>query len=208
MNRVLVLGCALCLVALSSVQSRAASLVLPRSGQVGIGVLGQYGTLMQAGRLGDEFGAGAGMAVKLKYRMRYERGIGLTFDSQNLDARTPGQAETEFLAIPEAGVTRNRLVLTTASFDLYQFFDTRSRTVKSLSASIGLVQVSARLSNGEVQYPLGGDGLFLGAGAGIERFVYRSWAWDLATRYQAVFHDGKVNHDVQLSLGMIFYAAY
>lgn len=208
MNRVLAIGFMLCLAVSAAATSHAASIVLPRAGQVGVGVIGEYGTLLDAGKLGNEFGSGPGLMVKLKYRMRYERGIGLSFDAQHLDSRSPSQAETEFLAIPDAGVTRDKLVLNSASFDFYQFFDTRSRTVKSLSASVGLAQVSARLSNKEVQYPLGGDGVFIGAGAGIERFVFRSWGWDLSTRYQAIFHDGKVNHGVQIAFGAIFYAAY
>jgi len=190
--------------------ARAASIVLPRAGQVGIGIQGQYGSLMKSGGLGAEFGSGAGLAVRLKYRMRYERGIGLSFETQSLDARTPGRGEGTFLGIndPDTTLVRDRVVLNCAGFDLYQMFDTRSKTVKMLSAGIGIAQVSARLSDGETQYPLGGDGMYLAAGAGLEKFFYRSWAWDLSTRYQAVFLDGKVNHDVQASIGLIFYAAY
>lgn len=188
----------------------AASIVLPRAGQVGIGVAGQYGLLTKSGKLGEEFGNGPGMSVKLRYRMRYERGIGLSFDSQRLDAREPGRAEGAFLAITDLDSTlvRDQLVVNSAGFDVYQYFGTRTKTVKHLTAGLGVAQVSARLSNGEVQYPLGGDAFYLSVGAGIEKFVYRSWAVDLTTRYQALFHDAKVNHGVQLTLGMIFYAAY
>ena len=52
------------------------------------------------------------------------------------------------------------------------------------------------------------NALFLGAGAGFERFVYRSWAVDGSARYSAIFLDGTTNHEVQFALGMIFYAAY
>ncbi len=186
------------------------SIVLPRAGQVGIGIQGQFGTLMKSGGLGAEFGSGAGLAVRLKYRMRYERGIGLSFETQSLDARTPGRGEGTFLGIhdPDTTLVRDRAVLNCAGFDLYQMFGTRTKSVKMLSAGIGIAQVSARLSDGETQYPLGGDGMYLSAGAGLEKFFYRSWAWDLGTRYQAIFLDGKVNHDVQASIGLIFYAAY
>ena len=46
------------------------------------------------------------------------------------------------------------------------------------------------------------------AGAGVERFFFRSWAYDLSTRYLAIFRDGKPNHDLQVAAGMIFYASY
>jgi hypothetical protein len=45
-------------------------------------------------------------------------------------------------------------------------------------------------------------------GAGFERFFFRSWAWDANFKYKPVLHDGKVNHDLQVQLGLIFYAAY
>lgn len=188
----------------------AGTIVLPRAGQVGIGLAGGYGMLTKSGKLGKEFGGGPGLSVTLRYRMRYERGIGLKFDSQRLDARTPGRDEGAFLAIDDLDSTlvRERAVVNSAGFELYQYFGTRTKNVKHLEAGAGITQVSARLSNGEVQYALGGDGFYLSAGAGIEKFVYRSWAVDLTTRYQAIFHDAKINHGVQVSLGMIFYAAY
>ena len=38
--------------------------------------------------------------------------------------------------------------------------------------------------------------------------VIRSWAFDLSTRYQVIFLPQDRNHDVQLALGVIFYAGY
>ena len=192
--------------------ARAANtLVLPRSGQVGLGIQVQGATLLTGGELGKEFGAGPGLTVKLRYRMRFERAIGLTFDAQQLDSRHPSAAAGAFDAIvPVSGepqVLRDRLKLVSAGFELYQMFDT-DETTKMLSAGLGLAQVSAHLTDGETQFPLAGDALFVSLGAGVERFVFKSWAWDLSTRYQMLFHDGKVNHDLQLQLGMIFYAAY
>ena len=46
------------------------------------------------------------------------------------------------------------------------------------------------------------------AGAGVERFFFGSWAWDLSGRYVAVFDDGSVNHLFQASAGVIIYASY
>ena len=187
----------------------AGSIVLPRAGQVGIGLQAQGGTLLTAGGLGDEFGTGPGMAVRLRYRMRFERAIGLSFDVQRLKSREPSGREGAFDSLTDApAVLRERLKMVTAGIEFYQLFDTRARTVKMLSAGAGLAQISAHLSNGETQYPLAGDGLYLSLGAGLERFVYRSVAWDLSTRYMSIFHDGQVNHDLQIQAGFIFYAAY
>jgi hypothetical protein len=30
----------------------------------------------------------------------------------------------------------------------------------------------------------------------------------MGARYMSILHDGKMNHDLQLQFGMIFYAAY
>ena len=103
---------------------------------------------------------------------------------------------------------RDRLKLVTAGVEFYQLFDTRERTTKYVSAGAGLAQMSAHLTSGETQFPIAGDGVFISAGAGLERFVFRSMAWDLGARYMAIFHDGQLNHDLQLQAGLIFYAAY
>jgi len=187
----------------------ASSIVLPRAGQVGLGVQGQVGTLFSSGGLGEEFGTGGGLTVRLRYRMRFERATGLTFDLQRLAARDPSGRAGAFDSLTDApAVLRDQLQINTAGIELYQLFDTRERTVKMLSAGLGLTQVTAKLSNGETQIPIAGDGLYLSLGAGLERFVYRSIAWDLGVRYMAILHDQRVNHDVQLQAGFIFYAAY
>jgi len=187
----------------------AGDIVLPRAGQVGIGMQVQGGSLLSAGELGREFGGGPGLTFKVRYRMRFERAIGLTFDAQQLHARRPFGGAGAFDSLQDfPAVKRDRLKLNTAAIEFYQMFDTRERTVKMLSAGIGFAQVSAHLTDGETQIPLAGDGIFLSAGAGLERFVFHSWAWDLSSRYLMLFHDGKMNHDLQAQLGLIFYAAY
>jgi opacity protein-like surface antigen len=188
----------------------ASTIVLPRAGQVGFGIQGQYGTLLSTGDLGKEFGSGAGLSVKVRYRMRFERAIGLTFDAERMNSRNPTGAAGAFdsLGNDPPGVLRDYMKMVTAGFEFYQMFDTRERTVKYLSAGAGLAQISAHLTDGEIQYPLAGDALFVSVGAGFERFFMRSWAWDMNFKYKPVLHDGKVNHDLQAQLGLMFYAGY
>lgn len=211
MKKVLVAVLFTGLVACAAGGASAASLVLPRAGQVGVGLSGDFGTLFKPGQLGKEFGTGPGLGVTLRYRMRYERAIGLSFHQDFLDARESGMPEGAFIGHrdpTDSLLTRDRLNLTTTGFDFYQMFDTRTRDVKWLSLSAGLVQVSAKLSDGETQYPIGSDGTFLGAGAGLERFFFRSWAVDAAVHYRALFYGSSVNHQVTGTLGLVFYAAY
>lgn len=191
--------------------AETASIVLPRAGQVGIGVAGNFGTLLNDGQLGKEFGSGFGLGVRLRYRMRYERAIGLAFDVHELDSRQAGYppgAFDDYRDTADSLLTRDRLNMTTTGIELYQMFDTRDRTVKWLSLGAGLVQVSARLSSGETQYPIGGDGTYLSVGGGVERFFFRSWAVDVSAHYQSVFIGSSVNHNLQAAAGLVFYAAY
>jgi len=44
-------------------------------------------------------------------------------------------------------------------------------------------------------------------GSGSNGFFWQSIAFDFGARYQAIFLDGKVNHDLQASVGLIFYAS-
>lgn len=188
----------------------AATIVLPRAGQVGFAFSGQAGTLLRSGDFGQEFGGGGGLAVRLRYRMRFERAMGLTFDMQRLGARDASGEAGAFDALTDAPVvTREQLRLNNAGLEFYQMFDTRTRTTRYLSAGFGLSQINAKLSNGETQYPRNSaDALYLSAGAGIERFFWRSWAYDVGVRYQALLHDGGLNHGLQANAGFVFYAAY
>jgi hypothetical protein len=176
---------------------------------VGIGITGSFGTLLPTGELGNEFGSGPGLSVKIRYRMRFERAIGLTFDAERMNSRDPSGAAGAFDSLTDApAVLRDYMKMVTAGFEFYQLFDTRERTVKYLSAGAGLAQISAHLTDGETQYPIAGDALFVSVGAGFERFFFRSWAWEMGFKYKPVLHDGKINHDLQGNLGLIFYAGY
>jgi hypothetical protein len=168
----------------------------PRPGQVGIGLQGQFGSFLDSGSLGAEFGSGPGLAVRLRYRMRYERGFGLSFESQSFDVRVPA----------DSAFAHDRLTMVTSGLEFYQMFGTRTKTSRMLSLGVGLVQPSIKLNDGETEFP--NDGVYVSAGAGIEHFFWGSWAYDLSARYMTVFQESKPNHDFQVSAGLIFYATY
>ena len=170
----------------------------PRPGQIGVGVQGQYGTLLDTGSLGTEFGSGAGLAVRLRYRMRYERGFGLSFESQSFDVRVEQPADSIF--------ARKKLTMITSGLEFYQMFGTRTKTTRMLSIGVGLMQPSIKLNDGETEFV--NDGLYVSAGAGIEHFFWGSLAYDISARYMTVFQESKANHDFQASAGLIFYASY
>ncbi len=189
-----------------AVTAHAATVTLPRSGQVGLGLQLGYGTLIQDGDFGDRFGSGASYAVHLRYRMRYERAIGLTFSAERFDVRDPVNYDP---ADPNS-IQPERLNTTLSGLDFYQMFGTRTPTVKYLLLSGGLAQERVKDNDGETELSthFAGDGLYVGAGAGIERFFWQSMAWDLSGRYNAIFRDGKPHHDVQIALGIMWYASY
>jgi hypothetical protein len=212
-SRIIVLGILMAYVVAAAPAHAASSIVLPRPGQVGLEVGGGYGLLANSGDLGNLYDLGPTFVVRARYRMRYERAIGLSFESQTFDVRTEPPS---FVEGDETTVGPTKMSLITSGFEFYQLFGTRTRTTRMIMAGAGLAQARAKLNSGDTQLidvegeaPTGsGDGLYVSAGAGVERFFYRSWAWDLSTRYQAVFRNGKPNHDVQAALGVIFYASY
>jgi len=180
--------------------ARAETLVIPpRPGQVGIGVQGQYGTLLNTGTFGELYSSGPGLTVRIRYRMRYERAIGLSFESERFDARvTPaaGSQDPKSSSFFDAGI------------EVYQLYNTRTKTTRMLNLGVGIAKATVKLADGETAFLTNGDGAYLSAGAGVERFFWQSWAVDFSTRYKAVFIDSKVNHDLQASLGLIVYASY
>jgi hypothetical protein len=181
------------------VPARAATtIVLPRPGQVGIGIQGGYGTLLDGGNLGRDFGNGPELTIRLRYRMRYERGFGLSFESQKLDVRKQAPSDSVFAL--------NQLTVVLSGVDFYQLFHTRSRLQPMLSLGAGLAQYHVKLNDGEFVYPK--DGLYLSAGAGAERFFFRSLAFDVSGRYFVMFQNGKTNQNLQAAAGIILYASY
>ena len=200
-SRRILIAIAVGLVALAAAGAPAHAewiIVPPRAGQAGIAVEGQYGGLLKSGGVGRDFGNGPGLAVRLRYRMRYERGLGLSFESERFDARSKSSEVT----------AQKFVTLYNYGFDVYQMFGTRTRTTRWLSAGLGLVQSRITLNDNEIQIPLSSDGAYVSGAAGVERFVWQSWAIDLSARYLTVFLDGKTNHDLQASLGLIVYASY
>lgn len=181
----------------------ASSIVLPRPGQVGLGIQGGWGSLLKSGDLGNVYGDGPTLAIRLRYRMRYERALGLTFENERFEIRIPEAHDPIDTLL--AGRARVNAIL--SGIEFYQMFGTRTRTTKMLMVGAGLLQTSGRADDGDTFYGTG-DGTFISAGAGVERFVYRSWALDLNAHYVMMFLPDDRNHDVQAALGVIFYASY
>ena len=180
--------------------AQAATIVLPRPGQVGIGVQGGYGALLKTGELGNNFSDGPTFAVRLRYRMRYERAIGLSFENERFTIRVP--EELDPLGFP--GRTRVNAVL--SGIEFFQMFGTRTRTTKMVLVGAGIAQTSGRTLDHDTFYP--GNGTYVSVGGGAERFLFGSWALDFSVRYMAVFLPEDRNHEGQAALGLIWYASY
>ena len=205
-------GALLALAAVAALAPAAVAKALvipPRPGQIGLSIQGQYGTLLQNGELGDNFSNGPGLAVRLRYRMRYERAIGLSFESQTFDAKANTNfvdAFTGQVVPPDSSIAPAKVTLITSGVDLYKLFGTRTNNTRMLSAGFGLAQVHFTLNDKETEFRP--DGFYLSLGAGLEKFFWRSWAWDMSGRYMAVFENGSTNHEFQASLGLVVYASY
>ena len=212
-SRCIVLGIVVASLLAAGSAGAESSIVLPRPGQIGLELGGGYGMFLNSGELGSLYDQGGTFVVRARYRMRYERAIGLSFEGQQFDVRV---APPDFVVGADSTVGPTKLSLVLSGFEFYQMFGTRTRSQRMLMIGAGLAQGRAKLNSGDTQLidvegeaPTGsGDGLYVSAGAGVERFFFRSWAWDLSTRYMAVFRNGKPNHDLQAALGVIIYASY
>jgi hypothetical protein len=182
----------------------AARVVLPRPGQVGVELQGGYGTLLKSGDLSKDFGNGPTLGVRLRYRMRYERALGLSFENQRFEIRIPEEFDPATIPgqPPLPGRTKINVVL--SGLEFYQMFGTRTRTTRMIGIGAGLAQTSGRTLNNETFFP--GDGAYINATLAAERFFFRSLAFDLSARYQLLFLPENREHDVQGALGLIFYA--
>jgi hypothetical protein len=208
MNRVgTVVVAAMALGLVASHALAESSIVLPKAGQVGLLLGGGYGSFLESGNVGSRFGSGPEFNVRVRYRMRYERALGLSFESQSLDVRV---APPPYVVGVDSTAAPTKLSTILSGFEFYQMFGTRTKSVKMLMVGAGLAQMRAEFNNGDTELSgvNSGDGLYVSAGAGLERFVFRSWAVDFSGRYYAVFRDGNANHNFQIALGAIFYAGY
>ena len=61
---------------------------------MGVGLQGQFGMIGGGQDLAATFDNGPGLAVRLRYRMRYERAMGLSFEQMRLETRQPGADST------------------------------------------------------------------------------------------------------------------
>ena len=172
--------------------------VPPRAGQVGLSAQGQYGMMLKTGSIGSDFESGPGLAVRLRYRMRYERAMGLSFESQRFDVRQPAVDDT----------AAHHMNAFTYGFDIYQMFGTRTRVTKWLGVGAGLVQFRRVQNDDVIDFSDNNDGVYVSLGAGVERFVWQSWALDLSGKYLTIFQAGRANHDFQAALGVVVYATY
>jgi hypothetical protein len=200
---------ALGVLAAGGAQARTA-VVLPRPGQVGVSLGGLYGTLLDAGSVGEQFGSGPGLAVRLRYRMRFDRGFGLSFENHGADVRgidPQRRLGTAWTMAANADTAYRKCSLFLYGVDFYQMFGTRTKTTTMLSVGGGIAHPQFILNDGEYEAPPFGDGTYLAIGAGVERFFWQSMAFDVAARYHAVFLGERVNHDLQATVGLIYYAS-
>ncbi len=199
-----------CALAFAATAHAKTVVVPPRPGQIGLGVLGTYGTLLKNGEFGNDFSSGAGLAVHLRYRMRYERAFGLSFESHNFDVRKNARfedPETGFTIPADSSIAPKQLTLGLYGVEFYQLGGTRTPTTRFVSVGAGIAHPTRQLNDKDVDFAGGEDGLFVNVGAGVEHFFWQSWAWTLDAHYNAVFRNSATTHDVQAAAGLIFYAS-
>lgn len=170
-----------------------------REGTVSLGGQAQYGTYFARTGFGRVYGAGPGMAVRLRYRTSRETALGISFEAQRMNADDD----------PVEDLDPEWLRTITTTLEYYQYFAVKKRTPRYLLAGAGLAQTRRRLNNGETDFP--GDAGVLTLGGGTEIWWKRWFTIDLSLRYYmfARSRDGvwDLSHNVQAAAGVQFYTS-
>ena len=165
-----------------------------RNGTVSLGVAGLYGTLF-GGQFSDEFKAGIGVGFNPRYRTAPDQALGLSFDDQLFSVKT----EVDSAAAPD------QLQFIVTTFDFYKFFSVRKRMPAYLVLGAGIAQTRITDVDGEKEFP--GDGGAFKVGAGLEYWLFRSMTLDAGVRYHGLLLNSQLNHQMEASLGLNFYAS-
>ncbi|MEP7027301.1 MAG: outer membrane beta-barrel protein [Candidatus Eisenbacteria bacterium] len=168
-----------------------------REGTVSLGGQALYGSMV-GGDFSKDFNGGLGASFNLRYRTAADQAFGLSFEAHNFkaDPNVPAGDSTLFL---------DRLQVIVTTIDFTKFAGVRSRVPKYVQVGAGLAQTRITDSDGEKEYP--GDGGVFKVGGGFEYWVNRTLSLDLGVRYHGVLLRSKINHDVQVGLGLNFYTS-
>lgn len=168
-----------------------------REGTLSLGAQGQYGAFIANTGFGNDFDAGPGLTVRVRYRTGRESAIGASFESQRYNATTDS-------------VDWLQGIVTTAEY--YQYFRVRQRAPRYLLVGAGLLQTTRRLADGDSDFP--GDAGVLTLGGGTEIWWKRTVTFDLSVRYYGFIRggpnglsDARLSHAVQAALGLHFYTS-
>jgi len=166
-----------------------------RNGTVSLGGAALYGTLFGGGLFSDEFKSGLGVGFNLRYRTAPDQALGLGFESQVFAVKTEA----------DSAAAHDRLQFIVTTFDYYKFFSVRKRMPAYLVLGAGIAQTRITDVDGEKEFP--GDGGAFKVGAGLEYWIFRSMTLDAGVRYHGLLLQSQLNHQMQASLGLNFYAS-
>jgi opacity protein-like surface antigen len=165
-----------------------------RNGTVSLGGAALYGTLF-GGQFSDEFKSGLGVGFNIRYRTAPDQALGLGFDSQIFAVKT----------VSDSAAAPDRLQFIVTTFDYYKFFSVRKRMPAYLVLGAGIAQTRITDVDGEKEFP--GDGGAFKVGAGLEYWIFRSMTLDAGVRYHGLLLQSQLNHQLQATLGLNFYAS-
>jgi hypothetical protein len=167
-----------------------------RPGTISLGLQGGYGVVRGTSRLADGFDHGPSYAFRFRYMLSPSFALGFSFENQRFGNR--GGVPSS-----EPGASDSTIHMSTVSAEGVFFFHREREVTPYLLGGIGHAApdiVDEVLGSARVN-----EGMFLTAGAGVERFVRPRFSLDFSLRGYGLISNSEFTSFAQITAGIHLY---
>ena len=167
-----------------------------RPNTISLGIQGSYGVVRGTSRLSDGFSDGPGYAFRFRYMLAPSFALGFSFESQRFNERGGPPSTTP-------GASDSTIVMTTVSAEGILFLHREREAHPYFLAGFGHASpdvVDKVLGSARVN-----EGLYLVAGAGMERFMRPRLSLDFTLRGYGMISNSEFTSFAQLCAGIHLY---
>ena len=167
-----------------------------RPGTISLGLQGGYGVVRGTSRLADGFDHGPSYAFRFRYMLSPSFALGFSFENQRFGNR--GGAPS-----PEPGASDSTIHMSTVSAEGVFFVHREREVTPYFIGGIGHAApdiVDEVLGSARVN-----EGMFLTAGAGLERFVRPRFSLDFSLRGYGLISNSEFTSFAQITAGIHLY---
>lgn len=167
-----------------------------RPNTISLGIQGSYGVVRGTSRLADGFDNGPGYAIRFRYMLAPSFALGFSFENQRFNNRGGPPSTTP-------GASDSTIVMTTVSAEGI-FYIHREREFHPYFLG-GFGHASPDIVDKSLGSARANEGLYLVAGAGMERFVRPRFSLDFTLRGYAMVSNVEFTSFAQICAGIHLY---